>query len=171
MPSWFCATTSLYGAVYVPTAGTPSAFLRYWRLPKLQVSRRFVESSRRRNQRIGEQRPFERQERAGLFNSENSTRVHLNRPFSNCLCMQKSAKVVPKRQNPWPQPPRALDRLAVSCLLSCQLESPCDNDPRVGACRRKLSRPGSRRSGGRERSAASKRGAAAPISPRTASSN
>ena len=92
MPSWFCATTSLYGAVYVPTAGTPSAFLRYWRLPKLQVSRRFVESSRRRNQRIGEQRPFERQERAGLFNSEISTRVLLNRPFSNCLhAMRRSS--------------------------------------------------------------------------------
>lgn len=172
MPSWFCATTSLYGAVYVPTAGTPSAFLRYWRLPKLQVSRRFVESSRRRNQRIGEQRPFERQERAG-----SSTRRTvgpllevLNRPFSNCL-HAKISEVVPKRQNPWPQPPEGLDRLAVSCLLSCQLESPCDNDPRVGACRRKLSCPGSRRSGGRERSAASKRGAAAPISPRTASSN
>lgn len=162
MPSWFCATTSLYGAVYVPTAGTPSAFLRYWRLPKLQVSRRFVESSRRRNQRIGEQRPFERQERAGLFNSEISTRVLLNRPFSNCLHAICEGR--PPKQ-------RACDRLAVSCLLSCQLESPCDNDPRVGACRRKLSRPGSRRSGGRERSAASKRGAAAPISPRTASSN
>jgi hypothetical protein len=59
VPSWFCATTSLYGAVYVPTAGTPSAFLRYWRLPKLQVSRRFVESSSRRSQRIGVQGPFE----------------------------------------------------------------------------------------------------------------